>query len=50
MPRFRIELERELPRVVKALEEAGALRLNTIERRPDEMTGGSRPATTTSPR
>ena len=43
MPRFRIELERELPRVVKALEAAGALRLNPIGGAPVELTGGARP-------
>jgi len=43
MPRFRIELERELPHVAKALDAAGALRINPIEGAPVEMTGGARP-------
>jgi 2-polyprenyl-6-methoxyphenol hydroxylase-like FAD-dependent oxidoreductase len=42
-PRFRIELERELPHVVKALEAAGALRLSPIAGAPVELTGGDRP-------
>lgn len=42
-PRFRIDLERELPRVVKALEAAGALRMSPIGGAPVEMTGGVRP-------
>ncbi len=42
-PRFRIELERDLPRVVKALEAAGALRINPIAGAPVELTGGVRP-------
>ena len=42
-PRFRIELERELPRVVKALEAAGALRMSPIAGAPVELTGGIRP-------
>jgi 2-polyprenyl-6-methoxyphenol hydroxylase-like FAD-dependent oxidoreductase len=42
-PRFRLEAERELPRVIAALEEAGALRLNIITGAPTELTGGPRP-------
>jgi len=42
-PRFRVELERELPRVVKALESAGALRMSPIGGAPVELTGGVRP-------
>jgi 2-polyprenyl-6-methoxyphenol hydroxylase-like FAD-dependent oxidoreductase len=42
-PRFRIELERELPHVVKALEAAGALRISPIAGAPVEITGGDRP-------
>jgi len=41
-PRFRIELERELPHVVKALEAAGALRFSPIAGAPVELTGGVR--------
>jgi 2-polyprenyl-6-methoxyphenol hydroxylase-like FAD-dependent oxidoreductase len=40
--RFRIEIERELPRVAKALGEAGALRFNALEMAPPEITGGWR--------
>jgi len=43
MPRFRTEIEKELPRVAKSLEAAGALRVNPIEGAPVEMTGGARP-------
>ncbi len=42
-PRFRMEAERALPRVVTALEGAGALRLNFVEGAPTELTGGARP-------
>ncbi len=42
-PRFRLALAHELPDVAKALESAGALRLNLIEVVPDELTGGARP-------
>jgi 2-polyprenyl-6-methoxyphenol hydroxylase-like FAD-dependent oxidoreductase len=42
-PRFRIELERALPRVVKALEAAGALRMSPIAGAPVALTGGVRP-------
>jgi 2-polyprenyl-6-methoxyphenol hydroxylase-like FAD-dependent oxidoreductase len=41
--RFRIELERELPQVVKALDAAGALRFSSIGTIPVELTGGMRP-------
>jgi 2-polyprenyl-6-methoxyphenol hydroxylase-like FAD-dependent oxidoreductase len=40
--RFRIEVERVLPRVVKGLDDAGALRFNIAAGIPTEMTGGSR--------
>jgi 2-polyprenyl-6-methoxyphenol hydroxylase-like FAD-dependent oxidoreductase len=43
LPRFRREAQRALPRVVTALEEAGALRLNIIAGVPDDLTGGPRP-------
>lgn len=42
MPRFRQEMERELPQVVKALEQAGALRINPLSLAPAEFTGGWR--------
>jgi 2-polyprenyl-6-methoxyphenol hydroxylase-like FAD-dependent oxidoreductase len=42
-PRFRMELDKALPRVVTALDEAGALRLNVIAGAPTELTGGRRP-------
>ncbi len=42
-PRFRMEVERSLPRVMTALEEAGALRLNVLAGAPAAMTGGPRP-------
>ena len=35
--------EGALPRVVKALEAAGAVRINPIDGAPVEMTGGARP-------
>jgi 2-polyprenyl-6-methoxyphenol hydroxylase-like FAD-dependent oxidoreductase len=41
-PRFRVELERELPHVSKALEAAGALRLSPLDGAPVELTGGVR--------
>ena len=41
-PRFRLEAQRALPRVISALEEAGALRLNALTMAPVEMTGGPR--------
>ena len=41
-PRFRLEAERALPRVVSALEAAGALRLNVMGGAPDQLTGGPR--------
>jgi 2-polyprenyl-6-methoxyphenol hydroxylase-like FAD-dependent oxidoreductase len=43
LPRFRREAHAALPRVLTALEEAGALRLDLIAGVPDEMTGGARP-------
>jgi len=42
-PRFAREAERALPRVVAALEAAGALRLNVLADAPAELTGGPRP-------
>lgn len=42
LPRFRVVLERELPAVAAAMEEAGALRLNVLDRIPDSVTGGRR--------
>jgi len=42
-PRFRVELERELPDVIKSLEAAGALRVSPIAGAPVELTGGDRP-------
>jgi 2-polyprenyl-6-methoxyphenol hydroxylase-like FAD-dependent oxidoreductase len=41
-PRFRVEAERALPRVVTALERAGALRLNVMDIAPAAVTGGRR--------
>jgi 2-polyprenyl-6-methoxyphenol hydroxylase-like FAD-dependent oxidoreductase len=38
--RFRAEVERELPQVAKALDEAGAARINPIARMPSQLTGG----------
>jgi flavin-dependent dehydrogenase len=43
LARFRILLEQELPEVVTALEQAGALRRNPIAEAPDSFTGGHRP-------
>lgn len=42
MPRFRLEIERALPRVSKSLEGAGALRFNPLALAPAEFTGGWR--------
>jgi 2-polyprenyl-6-methoxyphenol hydroxylase-like FAD-dependent oxidoreductase len=42
-PRFRLEAEKALPRVITALEAAGALRLNAVAGAPKEITGGPRP-------
>jgi 2-polyprenyl-6-methoxyphenol hydroxylase-like FAD-dependent oxidoreductase len=42
-PRFRLEAERALPRVISALEDAGAIRLNVVEDAPASLTGGPRP-------
>jgi 2-polyprenyl-6-methoxyphenol hydroxylase-like FAD-dependent oxidoreductase len=41
-PRYRAEVDRALPRVITALMDAGALRLNALEGAPVEMTGGHR--------
>ncbi|HTZ07799.1 MAG TPA: hypothetical protein VMB72_01935, partial [Acidimicrobiales bacterium] len=43
LPRFRIELEAALPRVVAALEEAGAARVHPLADAPASVTGGTRP-------
>ncbi len=43
LPRFRITLDAELPDVVPALSEMGALRHNPIALAPPEVTGGARP-------
>ena len=43
LPRFRLEAVQALPRVVQALEQAGALTLNVIAGAPEQMTGGPRP-------
>jgi len=43
LPRFRIVAEAELPLMVKAMETAGAARLNPVEGMPDAMNGGRRP-------
>jgi flavin-dependent dehydrogenase len=42
LARFRILLELELPEVVTAIENAGALRMNPITEAPDAFTGGYR--------
>jgi 2-polyprenyl-6-methoxyphenol hydroxylase-like FAD-dependent oxidoreductase len=42
LARFRIEVERELPRVAEALEQAGALRVNLLALAPAEAIGGHR--------
>lgn len=42
-PRYRLEVERSLPRVITALEDAGALRLNLLDHVPADMAGGRRP-------
>ncbi|HXQ62772.1 MAG TPA: FAD-dependent monooxygenase [Acidimicrobiales bacterium] len=41
--RFRLEAERAVPRVISALEAAGAVRLDVIAGVPSELTGGPRP-------
>jgi 2-polyprenyl-6-methoxyphenol hydroxylase-like FAD-dependent oxidoreductase len=43
LPRFRAELERELPQVPKALDDAGALRFNPLTSVPEEIKGPVRP-------
>ncbi len=40
LPRFRAELERNLPRVVEAIRAAGALSYNPIKLMPDQFSGG----------
>jgi 2-polyprenyl-6-methoxyphenol hydroxylase-like FAD-dependent oxidoreductase len=42
LPRFRIEVERELPRVAGALGRAGALRFNPLAAAPPDAIGGFR--------
>ena len=42
LPRFRVEMARELPRVIDAMAAAGALRVNPIDDMPDLITGGRR--------
>ncbi|MPY92988.1 MAG: FAD-dependent oxidoreductase [Acidimicrobiia bacterium] len=43
LARFREHAEAELPEVVTAMEEAGALRSNPLDGMPEAMSGGSRP-------
>ena len=43
VPRFRQEVERELPQVVKRMEEAGALRVNPMAGVPLEFSGSPEP-------
>ena len=43
LPRFRIELEANLPRVIEALVDAGALVANPIEDIPADFSGGVQP-------
>jgi choline dehydrogenase-like flavoprotein len=43
LARFRILLEAELPRVLPALDAAGALRTNAIAEAPEFVSGGPRP-------
>jgi len=43
LSRFRDELERELPGVVEAMADAGALRFNILDGVPDQISGGWRP-------
>ena len=43
LPRFRAELERELPGVPKALDAAGALRFNALASVPEEIRGPAQP-------
>jgi 2-polyprenyl-6-methoxyphenol hydroxylase-like FAD-dependent oxidoreductase len=42
-PRFRLEAERALPRVLRAMEAAGALSLNVVAGVPEQVSGGARP-------
>jgi 2-polyprenyl-6-methoxyphenol hydroxylase-like FAD-dependent oxidoreductase len=42
LPRFRIEVERELPRLAQALDQAGVLRFNPLALAPPEAIGGFR--------
>ncbi|HEY1278778.1 MAG TPA: FAD-dependent oxidoreductase [Acidimicrobiales bacterium] len=42
LPRFRLVMEKELPRVIEAFDAAGALRLNPLKDAPPELTGGFR--------
>ena len=43
LPRWRSEIEAELPEVLTELERRGGLRLNALTCLPDEFTGGFRP-------
>lgn len=43
LPRFQMELTRNLPRVREAMAEAGALAMNPMNDIPDEITGGRQP-------
>jgi 2-polyprenyl-6-methoxyphenol hydroxylase-like FAD-dependent oxidoreductase len=43
LPRFRSLLEVEMPDIVTALDDAGAIRLDPLGSAPDEMKGGTRP-------
>jgi 2-polyprenyl-6-methoxyphenol hydroxylase-like FAD-dependent oxidoreductase len=44
LPRFRAEVERELPRVAESLDQAGVLRFNPLALAPAEFIGGHREA------
>ena len=43
LPRWRQEVQRELPEVIAELEARGGLRMNTTALLPDTVTGGNRP-------
>jgi 2-polyprenyl-6-methoxyphenol hydroxylase-like FAD-dependent oxidoreductase len=43
LPRWRQEVEAELPEVAAAMDGAGALRTNSIASAPEQLTGGPRP-------
>ena len=42
LPRWRAEMERELPEVISGLEDLGGVRTSMLGALPDEMTGGKR--------